>query len=93
MANKLRQEQSAGHGVKVCSTSHLKETACLSVPLSGANRAVGGFEEIIDASSFDFPNSTLTGLKTGWCEQHRSTLQPKTYAKRGRALTAKELAE
>ena len=38
--------------------------------------AIGGFEELIDASSHDDPNDTIPGLRVFWCEEH-SYLQEK----------------
>lgn len=50
---------------------------------------VGGFQEVIDASSFDDPGATLDGMKRAWCAEHERSL--KRNLPRGRFLTRAEL--
>jgi hypothetical protein len=59
--------------------------------VSCEEKPIGGFQELIDASSHDHPNATIEGMKTAWCGEHESMLRPSVLGKRGRRLTAKEL--
>jgi len=62
--------------------------------LSGCTeKPIGGFVELIDAGTFDNPNDTLEGMRTGWCKAHESMLRPTTFGTGGRSLTKKELAD
>jgi hypothetical protein len=54
-------------------------------------KAIGGFQELLDASSFDFPNATIKGSQTAWCKSHEAMLRPTVIGVRGKQLTAKEL--
>src|ERR1035437_834807 len=54
-------------------------------------KAVGGFKELIDASSHQFPNATIEGQQTAWCADHEDILRRTIRGKRGKPLTAKQL--
>lgn len=56
-------------------------------------KPIGGFVELIDAGTFDNPNDTLEGMRTGWCKAHESMLRPTVAGSRGRWLTKRELAQ
>ena len=60
--------------------------------LNGCNeKAVGGFQAIIDAGHQGDPTATLPGLRTIWCKAHQDSLAALVSWKRGKYLTLKEL--
>jgi hypothetical protein len=56
-----------------------------------AEKAIGGFREIVDARTLDDPTAAIPGLTTCWCKAHESTLRPTVLGKRGVWLTEKQL--
>jgi hypothetical protein len=60
--------------------------------LIGCNeKAVGGFQAIIDAGDMVNPTTTRLGLKTAWCHDHRESIVADLSGKRGRYLTQQEM--
>jgi hypothetical protein len=55
------------------------------------NRAIGGVEEILDASHLQDPFATIPGMRTAWCREHEEMLKSSTFGKRVRKLTRQEL--
>jgi len=56
-----------------------------------SEKAVGGFQEMIEAGDMMNPSATLPGLRTFWCEYHKESLQAHVLAKRGVWLRGKDL--
>jgi hypothetical protein len=54
-------------------------------------KPIGGFQEVINASSSTYPNATIDGMKIVWCKSHEGMFRPDVIGKRGRWITAKEL--
>lgn len=56
-------------------------------------KAVGGFKELISASSYDDPSASIEGMRTLWCKEDEALLRPTIAGKRGKFLTASQLAD
>jgi hypothetical protein len=53
-------------------------------------KVIGGFQHVVDAGSFEYPNATIEGGRTLWCKEHERMLDGRLYG--GRYLNQKELA-
>jgi len=56
-------------------------------------KVVGGFKELISASSYENPSATIEGMRTLWCQEDEFMLRPTVAGKRGKFLTASQLAD
>lgn len=58
--------------------------------MSGCDKeVVGGIQMVIDAGG----NNEVLGMKTCWCKLHEAMLRPGVAGKRGKWLTANQLAD
>jgi hypothetical protein len=53
--------------------------------------ATGGHRELIDARSIDFPNATIPGDETRWCDDHEDDLDRRTIGKEYEPIPPKNL--
>jgi hypothetical protein len=54
-------------------------------------KATGGFQRLDNVGHMQAPSAEIQGLRTSWCEDHKTSLRPSTFGKRGYYLTASQL--
>jgi hypothetical protein len=46
-------------------------------------RAIGGFQELVDIATITNPGATIPSLITCWCAAHQEMLEEEVFGKRG----------
>jgi hypothetical protein len=54
-------------------------------------QATGGFQHLVDAGSSENAEAKIEGLKTLWCDEHRSSLRPDCIGEKGHWLREEDV--